>query len=62
MKNIIILLLFVSTVCVGQIKDFFKYSKFYASMTTGTSFVEREDYRANPHHLLQRMEQNQATP
>ena len=46
MKNIIILLLFVSTVCVGQIKDFFKYSTFYASMTTGTSFVEREDYRA----------------
>jgi hypothetical protein len=46
MKNIIILLLFVNTVCVGQIKDFFKYSTFYTSMTMGTSFVEQEDYIA----------------
>lgn len=46
MKNIIILLLLVNTICVGQIKDFFKYSTFYASMTTGTSFVEQEDYIA----------------
>ena len=46
MKKLIILLLLVSTVCIGQVKDFFKYSTFYASMTTGTSFVEQEDYRA----------------
>ena len=46
MKNIIILLLLVNTVCVGQIKDFFKYSTFYTSMTMGTSFVEQEDYIA----------------
>ena len=46
MKNIIILLLLISSICTSQIKDFFKYSTFYASMTTGTSFVEREDYRA----------------
>ena len=36
----------ISTICTSQIKDFFKYSTFYASMTTGTSFVEQEDYRA----------------
>mgnify|MGYP003133398699 CR=1 FL=1 len=46
MKNIIILLLLVNTVCVGQVKDFFKYSTFYTSMTTTTSMVEGENYRA----------------
>ena len=46
MKKLIILLFMISTICTSQIKDFFKYSTFYASMTTGTSFVEQEDYRA----------------
>lgn len=46
MKKLIILFLMISTICTSQIKDFFKYSTFYASMTTGTSFVEQEDYRA----------------
>jgi len=46
MKKLIILLLLINTICVGQIKDFFKYSTFYTSMTMGTSFVETEDYIA----------------
>ena len=46
MKNIIILLLLISSICTSQIKDFFKYSTFYTSMTMGTSFVETEDYTA----------------
>jgi hypothetical protein len=46
MKKLLILLLMISTICTSQVKDFFKYSTFYASMTTGTSFVEQEDYRA----------------
>ena len=46
MKKLIILFLLISTICAGQIKDFFKYSTFYTSMTTNTSFTEREDYIA----------------
>ena len=46
MKKILLLFLLVSTVCTAQIKDFFKYSTFYSSMSMNTSFVEREDYRA----------------
>jgi len=46
MKNIIYLFLLVSTIGTAQIKDFFKYSTFYTSMSMNTSFVEREDYRA----------------
>ena len=46
MKNIIILLIFVSSLCNAQIKNFFKYSTFYTSMSMNTSFVERGDYIA----------------
>ena len=46
MKKILILFLLVSTVCTGQIKDFFKYSTFYTSMTMETSFTENGDYIA----------------
>ncbi len=46
MKKIIILLLLINSVCAGQVKDFFKYSTFYTSMTMGTSMVETEDYIA----------------
>ena len=45
MKKILLLLLF-STVCSAQIKDFFKYSTVYTSMSMNTSFVEDEDYKA----------------
>ena len=46
MKNIIILLILICAVGNAQIENFFKYSTFYTSMSTNTSFVEREDYRA----------------
>ena len=46
MKKIFIILLLISTVCTGQIKDFFKYSTFYTSMTTNTSMAERGNYIA----------------
>ena len=46
MKNILYLLIFISTLCNAQIKDFFKYSTFYTSMNMNTSFVERDDYIA----------------
>ena len=46
MKKLIILFLLISATCTGQIKDFFKYSTLYTSMTVGTSFVETEDYIA----------------
>ena len=36
----------VCTVSTEQIKDFFKFSTFYTSMSINTSFVERENYRA----------------
>ena len=42
----LLLFLFISTICTAQIKDFFKYSTFYTSVTTGTSFIERENYIA----------------
>ena len=52
MKKIILLLvvLLISCAtpkkCCAQIKDFFKYSTFYTSVTTNTPFTEREDYIA----------------
>ena len=46
MKNLLILFLFISTICTGQIKDFFKYSTLYTSMTMGTSMIEDENYIA----------------
>ena len=46
MKKILILFLLISTVCTAQIKDFFKYSTLYTSMTMGTSFTESGDYIA----------------
>jgi len=46
MKNILILLIFIGSICNGQVKDFFKYSTFYTSMSMNTSFTEREDYVA----------------
>jgi hypothetical protein len=46
MKHLLLLFLLVSTVCTAQIKDFFKYSTFYTSMTMNTSMTERENYIA----------------
>tara|TARA_R100000655_G_scaffold35437_1_gene68943 strand:+ start:13856 stop:14905 length:1050 start_codon:yes stop_codon:yes gene_type:complete len=46
MKNLIIIFLMFSAVCTGQIKDFFKYSTFYTSMTMNTSMSEKENYIA----------------
>ena len=46
MKKIILLFVLVSTICNAQLKDFFKYSTVYTSMTMGTSFVEDENYIA----------------
>ena len=46
MKKIIIIFLFINICAQAQIKNFFKYSTLYTSMTTGTSFTEREDYVA----------------
>lgn len=46
MKHLLLLFLLVCTVSTAQIKDFFKFSTFYTSMSMNTSFVERENYRA----------------
>ena len=46
MKKILLALLLISTVCQAQIKDFFKYSTFYTSMTMNTSMTERGNYIA----------------
>jgi len=48
MKKLILLFLLISTISTAQdnIKDFFKYSTFYTSMSMNTSFSEREDYIA----------------
>ena len=46
MKHLLLLFLLISTISTAQIKDFFKYSTFYTSMSMNTSFVERENYRA----------------
>ena len=45
MKNIIIIMLFCASVLSAQ-NNFFKYSTFYTSMSTGTSYIEDEDYIA----------------
>tara|TARA_R110002051_G_scaffold325176_1_gene426164 strand:- start:377 stop:1423 length:1047 start_codon:yes stop_codon:yes gene_type:complete len=45
MKNIIIIMLFCASVLSAQ-NNFFKYSTFYTSMSTGTSYMEDEDYIA----------------
>ena len=44
--RLLFILLFICATSNEQIKDFFKYSTFYTSMTMGTSFVEQEDYIA----------------
>ena len=44
--RLLFILLFICATSNAQIKDFFKYSTFYTSMTMGTSFVEQEDYIA----------------
>jgi len=46
MKNLLLIFILISTIGSAQIKDFFKYSTFYTSMTMGTSFVEDQDYIA----------------
>ena len=46
MKQLLLLFIFITTIGNAQIKDFFKYSTFYTSMTMGTSMAEREDYVA----------------
>ena len=52
MKNLLLLLVVlliscgIPKKCCAQIEDFFKYSTFYTSVTTNTSFVERENYIA----------------
>jgi len=48
-SNILYITLLITVLCAsmafGQ-GEFFKYSTFYTSMTTGTSFTERDDYIA----------------
>jgi len=46
MKKILILLLMINICAQAQIRDFFKYSTLYTSMTMNTSFIEDEDYMA----------------
>ena len=46
MKKIIILLLMINICAQAQIRDFFKYSTFYTSMSMGTSMMERDNYIA----------------
>ena len=46
MKNLLLIFLIISATCTAQIKNFFKYSTFYTSMTMGTSMTERENYIA----------------
>ena len=46
MKKLLLLFMFITTIGSAQIKDFFKYSTFYTSMTMNTSMVERENYIA----------------
>ena len=46
MKKILILFFLISTIGSAQIKDFFKYSTFYTSMSMNTSFIEKENYIA----------------
>ena len=46
MKQLLLLFIFITTIGNAQVKDFFKYSTFYTSMTMGTSMAEREDYVA----------------
>ena len=46
MRNLFIIFILISTVASAQVKNFFKYSTFYTSMTMGTSFVEDQDYIA----------------
>ena len=46
MKKLLLLVLLISTVCTAQLKDFFKYSTFYTSMSTNTSMIERGNYIA----------------
>ena len=46
MKKLILLFVLISTICNAQLKDFFKYSTVYTSMTMGTSFIEDENYIA----------------
>ena len=45
-RNLIILLFLISTIGCAQIKNFFKYSTFYTSMSMNTSMIERENYIA----------------
>ena len=45
MKNIIYIILFCASVLSAQ-NNFFKYSTFYTSMSTGTSYIEDQDYIA----------------
>jgi len=46
MKKIIILFLLINICAQAQIRDFFKYSTIYTSMTMSTPFTEDEDYMA----------------
>ena len=46
MKRILIFLLMINICAQAQIRDFFKYSTIYTSMTMNTSFIERDDYIA----------------
>ena len=47
MKKLLILFLLICSVGYTQeLKNFFKYSTFYTSMSTNTSFTERDDYIA----------------
>ena len=54
MKNIIFIILFCVSVLSAQ-NNFFKYSTFYTSMSTGTSFIEDQDYIAVVISILSRI-------
>ena len=46
MKKLILILCLISICANAQIKNFFKYSTFYASASMSSPFVERNDYIA----------------
>ena len=46
MKKLIFFFILLSTISSAQIENFFKYSTFYTSFNTNSSFVERDDYIA----------------
>ena len=58
MKKILILLLILSSVSNAQIKNFFKYSTFYASSTMGSSTLEDGMFKVEDKQLIDITEVN----